>query len=275
MIGSTDSHTGMAAGEEDNFWGKFSENEARPKRWEDPFFPYMGERSPPLQYYEWQMAASGYAAVWARENTRAAIFDAMMRKETYATTGPRIVVRMFGGWGFEPGDEHTPDLAAEGYAGGVPMGGDLAAAVKGQVPRFLIAAQRDPSGANLDRVQLIKGWRDAGGELHERIYDVAVSGGRKIERDGRARKAVGSTVDIENARYTNSIGASELAAVWKDPAFDPAQPAFYYVRVIEIPKPRWTAYDARYFGTRIPDEVPRVTRDRAYTSPIWYTPAAR
>ena len=272
MIGSTDSHTGMAAGEENNFWGKTSENEARPGRWNDPFFPDMGARSPPEQYYEWQMAASGYAAVWARENTRAAIFDAIVRKETYATTGPRMVLRMFGGWGFEPGDEQTPDLAAKGYAGGVPMGGDLAGATEGQVPRFLVAAQKDPGGANLDRVQVIKGWRDAEGALRERVYDIAVSGERKIGRDGRARRDVGSTVDVENASYLNSIGAAELSAVWKDPDFDPREPAFYYVRVIEIPKPRWTAYDARYFGAKLGDDVPMVTRDRAYSSPIWYTP---
>lgn len=274
MIGSTDSHTGMAAGEEDNFWGKFSQNEARADRWSHPFFPDMGSRSPPEQYYEWQMAASGYAAVWARENTRAAIFDAMLRKETYATTGPRMVLRVFGGWDFESGDENTPDLAARGYAGGVPMGGDLTGAGDGQVPRFLIAAQKDPLGANLDRVQVIKGWRDAEGRLRERVYDVAVSGERKIGRDGRARRSVGSTVDIENASYVNSIGATELSAVWKDPEFDPKEPAFYYVRVIEIPKPRWTAYDARYFGVKLADEVPMVTQDRAYSSPIWYTPAS-
>jgi len=272
MIGSTDSHTGMAAGEEDNFWGKFSNAEARADRWKKPFFPDMGDRSGSVQYYEWQMAASGYAAVWAHENTRAAIFDAMQRKETYATTGPRIVVRMFGGWNFEVGDEHTPDLAAKGYAEGVPMGGDLTSASKGQVPRFLIAANKDPEGANLDRVQVIKGWRDSGGELHERVYDVVVSGARKIGRDGRARERVGSTVDVDNARYTNSIGAAHLGIVWMDPDFHSQQPAFYYARVIEIPKPRWTAYDARYFGVRIGDEVPMVTQDRAYTSPIWYTP---
>ena len=272
MIGSTDSHTGLAAGEEDNFWGKFSDTEARADRWNKPFFPDMGERTGLIQYYEWQMAASGYAAVWARENTRAAIFDAMRRKETYATTGPRMIVRMFGGWEFEPGDENTPDLAAKGYAGGVPMGGDLTPASKAQVPRFLVAAQKDPAGANLDRMQMIKGWRDDDGQLHERVYDVAVSGARTIDRDGRAREAVGSTVDLENASFSNTIGAAELAAVWVDPDFDSRQPAFYYVRVIEIPKPRWTAHDAHYFGIKMSDEVPMITQDRAYTSPIWYTP---
>ena len=272
LIGSTDSHTGMAAGEEDNFWGKFSATEPRADRWREPLFPELGDREIPIQLYEWQMAASGYAAVWAQENSRASIFDAMARKETYATTGPRMVVRMFGGWGFEPGDEDTPDLAAKGYAEGVPMGGDLERAGKGGVPRFLITALKDPEGANLDRVQVIKGARDSKGKLRERVYDVAVSGGRKIGSDGRARESVGSTVDVASARYDNSIGAGHLAAVWKDPDFDPDEQAFYNVRVIEIPKPRWTAYDARYFKLKMGEEVPMVTQDRAYTSPIWYTP---
>jgi hypothetical protein len=218
------------------------------------------------------MAASGYAAVWAHENTRTSIFEAMSRKETYATTGPRMVVRVFAGWDFEPGDEHTPDLAIKGYADGVPMGGDLTGAAKGQSPRLLIAALKDPEGANLDRVQVIKGVRDAKGNLTEQVYDVAVSGGRKIGADGRARDAVGSTVDIADASYVNSIGATSLSVVWQDPDFDRKEHAFYYVRVIEIPKPRWTAYDAKYFETKMGDEVKMVTQDRAYTSPIWYTP---
>jgi hypothetical protein len=274
MIGSTDSHTGFAAGAEDNFWGKFSSSEASADRWKKPFFPSLGPDRPPLpiQVYEWQMAASGYAAVWAHENTRTSIFEAMSRKETYATTGPRMVVRVFAGWDFEPGDEHTPDLAIKGYADGVPMGGDLTGAAKGQSPRLLIAALKDPEGANLDRVQVIKGVRDAKGNLTEQVYDVAVSGGRKIGADGRARDAVGSTVDIADASYVNSIGATSLSVVWQDPDFDRKEHAFYYVRVIEIPKPRWTAYDAKYFETKMGDEVKMVTQDRAYTSPIWYTP---
>jgi hypothetical protein len=272
MIGSTDSHTGMAAGAEDNFWGKFSRAEARKDRWKQLFFPELGRDTIPVKIYEWQMAASGYAAVWARENTRAAIFDAMLRKETYATTGPRMVVRMFGGFGFKAGDEFSPDLAAKGYAEGVPMGGDLSGAAKGQVPRFLVAAMKDAEGANLDRVQMIKGWRDDKGALRERVYDIAVSGDRKTDAEGRVKEPVGSTVNVADASYTNAIGASELIAVWRDPDFDRGQAAFYYVRVIEIPKPRWTAYDAKFFGVKMGDEVPMVTQDRAYTSPIWYTP---
>ena len=272
MIGSTDSHTGMATGAEDNYWGKFTKTEANPERWSTGLFPETSAMRIPVQYYEWQMAASGYAAVWARENTRRSLFDAMARRETYATTGPRMVVRLFGGYDFEAGDEDTPDLAALGYREGVPMGGELPAAPKGRAPAFLVAALKDPEGANLDRVQVVKGWLDAKGGLHERIYDVAASGHRKIDRKGRVAEDVGSTVDVANASYTNSIGATSLRAVWRDPDFDPKQAAFYYVRVIEIPKPRWTAYDAKFFGVEMSEEVPMVVRDRAYTSPIWYAP---
>ncbi len=276
MIGSSDSHTGFAAAEEDNFWGKFSEAEAGPDRWKDPFWPEgLGGD---VQAYEWQMAASGYAAIWARDNTREALFDAMARKETYATTGPRMIVRFFGGWDFEAGDEFRPDLAAVGYACGVPMGGDLpprpAAGAAARGPSFLVSVMKDPEGANLDRIQIVKGWRNEAGALRERIYDIAVSDGRAIGADGRARKAVGSTVDIGAARYSNSIGAAVLAAVWLDPDFDPTELAFYYVRALEIPKPRWTAHDVRYFGIEMDDEVPMVTQDRAYTSPIWYSKIA-
>jgi len=273
LIGSSDSHTGLAAADEDNFWGKFSRNEPAPDRWKETWIP---EGVPvDVRYYEWEMAASGYAAVWAKENTRAALFDAMRRRETYATTGPRMVVRFFGGWDFEEGDELAPDLAVVGYGRGVPMGGDLVARPEGRkkaAPRFLVSVLKDPEGANLDRVQVVKGWRDDEGELHERIFDVAVSDGRRIDRRGRAKKDVGSTVDVESASWTNSIGAAQLSAVWQDPDFDADEPAFYYVRAIEIPKPRWTAYDARFFGVEMSDEVPMTTRDRAYTSPIWYAP---
>ncbi len=296
LIGSTDAHTGLATAGEDNFWGKSTRTEAAPERWKTPLFPEPPEGSvdssdmssevldafasatDAVQWYEWEMAASGYAAVWATENTRAAIFDAMRRRETYATTGPRMTVRFFGSFGFEEGDEATPDLAKLGYAKGVPMGGDLTAADRAKArgwrkaPTFLIAALRDPEGANLDRVQIVKGWVDGRGRKQERIYDVAVAGDRRIDRKGRAKDGVGSTVDVENATWTNTIGANSLTAFWKDPDFDADERAFYYVRVIEIPKPRWTAYDAKAFGVEMPDEVPMTTQDRAYTSPIWYTP---
>jgi hypothetical protein len=276
LIGSSDSHTSLAAAEEDNFWGKFTRAEPSPERWNLPFFNEGAGRG--VAYYEWEMAASGYAAVWARENTREAIFDAMEHRETYATTGPRMVVRFFGGWCFTAGDATRPDVAAVGYAGGVPMGGDLtprAAAGCGEAasaPSFLVSVLKDPDGANLDRAQVVKGWLDANGALAERVYDVSVSGDRTIAADGRAREPVGTTVDIAAARYTNSIGSVQLTGVWRDPDFDPAERAFYYLRALEIPKPRWTAYDASYFGVALPEKVPMVTQDRAYTSAIWYTP---
>jgi hypothetical protein len=295
LIGSTDAHTGLGTAGEDNFWGKATKTEASATRWQTPLFPEpepepdeipvaegadpgvveaFAESAGSVQWYEWEMAASGYAAVWARENTREALFEAMQRRETYATTGPRMVVRFFGGFDFSESDAFDPDLARIGYRKGVPMGGDLSRRDRTGAtgPSFLVAALRDPEGANLDRVQIVKGWVDAKGETHERVFDAAVSGGRRIGPDGRAREPVGSSVDVGDASYTNTIGATALSGIWRDPDFDPDQPAFYYVRVIEIPKPRWTAYDAKFFGVEMPEKVPMTTQDRAYTSPIWYTP---
>ena len=267
LVGSTDAHTGLTAVEEDNFFGKTSSSEPSPERATHPFV-----KAAKATIMGWETTASGYAGVWATDNTREAIFDAMERRETYATTGPRMVVRFFGGWDFADADAQTRMPAATGYGKGVPMGGDLTAAAAGKVPTFLVAALKDPIGANLDRYQIVKGWLDAKGELHEKVYDVAWSGGRKAGADGKL-PSVGNTVDVANATYTNTIGAPELIAVWKDPDFDPSQRAFYYGRVIEIPTPRWTAYDAKYFGIKLPAEVPMTTTERAYTSPIWYTPA--
>jgi len=269
LIGSSDSHTGLAAMEEDNFFGKTTPQEPSPERMTKTFFknPKTG-----VTVMDWEVSASGFAAVWATENTREAIFDAMQRRETYATTGPRMIVRFFGGWEFEPADANNRMPAAVGYAKGVPMGGDLSNAPKGKSPTFIAAALKDPIGANLDRIQVIKGWLDKNGKTQERIYDVAVSGGRKIEAGGRCKTPVGSTVDVENATWTNTIGAPELISVWKDPEFDAAQRAFYYVRVIEIPTPRWTAYDAKRFGTKPLPGTTMTLQERAYTSPIWYTP---
>jgi len=267
MIGSTDSHTSLATADDDNFFGKHSGSEPSAERMMHPFATF-GD----LTILNWETLASGYAAVWARENTREALFDAMERREAYASTGPRMLVRFFGGWDFEAADAHTRQPAAVGYRKGVPMGGDLHSAPAGKTPSFLVAALKDPIGANLDRVQIVKGWVDEGGELRERIYDVAVSEGRTIGSDGRCRTPVGSTVDVENATWTNTIGAPELITVWTDPEFDASLRAFYYLRVLEIPTPRWTAYDARYFGITPSDEVEMVAQERAYTSPIWYTP---
>jgi hypothetical protein len=210
--------------------------------------------------------------VWAKENTREALYDAMARKEVYATSGSRIGVRVFAGWNFQAEEVERPDFTAQGYARGVPMGGDLKKAPAGAAPTFMVRTLRDPDGANLDRVQIIKGWLGANGKTRERIYDIAVSDGRKIGGDGRCKTPVGNTVDVADASYTNSIGDAMLMAHWQDPDFDPKQRAFYYVRVIEIPKPRWTAYDAKFFKIKMPDEIPMTVTDRAYTSPIWYTP---
>ncbi|MCP4901991.1 MAG: DUF3604 domain-containing protein, partial [bacterium] len=204
--------------------------------------------------------------------TREAIFDAMERKETYATTGPRMMVRFFGGWEYSENDLRSRAPAFVGYEKGVPMGGDLAKALQGKAPTFMFYALRDPVGANLDRIQIIKGWMDKEGKTHEKIYDVAVSDGRKIGNDGRCKTAVGNTVDFEAANWTNTIGASELATVWSDPDFEPNQKAFYYGRVIEIPTPRWVLYDKVRLGAEIPEGVELTHQERAYTSPIWYTP---
>jgi Protein of unknown function (DUF3604) len=269
LVGSTDAHTGLAAVEEDNFFGKTSSSEPGPDRATHPFI-----KTDKATIMGWEQTSSGYAAVWATENTREAIFDAMQRKEVYATTGPRMVVRFFGGFEFEAKDAQNRLPAKMGYTKGVPMGGDLSNAPKGKSPTFLVAALKDPIGATLDRYQVIKGWLDAKGQLHEKIYDVAWSGGRKPDPKTGKLPSVGTTVDVDNATWTNTIGAPELIAVWSDPEFDPAQRAFYYGRVIEIPTPRWTAYDAKYFGVKMPKEVPMTTTERAYTSPIWYTPGA-
>ncbi len=256
MIGSTDAHTSLSTADEDNYWGKLTFFEPT---------PYRVNRS-------WHFGASGYAAVWSMANTREAIFAAMKRRETYATTGPRMTVRFFGGWDYDETDAQRPDIARVGYSKGVPMGGDLTNAGRGQHPTFLIRAVKDPDGANLDRVQIIKGWRDTKGSLHEQVYNVALSDDRRQSRSGKV-KAVGSTVDIADASYVNSIGDAELTVTWKDPDFDRQELAFYYVRVIEIPTPRWTAFDAKRFGIKdVPKRAPMVVQDRAYTSPIWYTP---
>lgn len=270
LVGSTDSHLGITAIEEDNFFGKSAVAEPSAERWKHVFIknPELG-----VTVYNWEAMASGYAAVWATENTREALFDAMQRRETYATTGSRMVVRFFGSWDFEDGDAESRMPAKIGYTKGVPMGGELRSAPQGKSPTFLVAALKDPIGANLDRIQIVKGWLDAGGETHERVYNVVWGDAEKRRLDAEGKlPPVGNTVNVEKATWRNSIGDSDLIGVWKDPEFDPKLRAFYYVRVIEIPTPRWTAYDAKYFGVEMSEEVPMVTTERAYTSPIWYTP---
>jgi len=271
MIGSTDSHTSLSTSREDNNFGKMPHMEPSNHRAEEIII--RSPVDPKLSSYATETGAAGLAGVWARENTREALFDAMKRKEVYATTGSRILVRVFAGWDFRADEVERPDFARQGYKRGVPMGGDLNAAPDGKAPSFMIRALRDPDNANLDRIQVIKGWLDNAGKTHERIYDVAVSDGREIGANGRCKTPVGSTVDIADASYTNTIGDPLLSAHWVDPNFDPKQRAFYYVRVIEIPKPRWTAYDAKFFKIKMPDHVRMTVQDRAYTSPIWYTPA--
>lgn len=269
VVGSTDAHTGLSTTLEDSFFGKTPGTEPGEHRYDHAAIPAS---KPELVTKAWQLGAAGLAAVWARENTRASLFDAMERKEVYGTTGTRITVRVFAGWDFTAKEVSRPDFAAEGYRRGVPMGGDLIQAPAGAAPTLMIRALRDPDGANLDRLQVVKGWLDAKGAIQERIYDVAVSDGRKIDAAGRCQTPVGNTVDVANATFTNTIGAPLLDAWWKDPDFDPRERAFYYVRVLEIPTPRWTAFDAKFYGVEMPPEVTMTLQERAYTSPIWYTP---
>lgn len=266
MVGSTDSHTSLSTAEEDNFFGKHSGAEPSPHRADHEFM-----RNGDAFLMGWQMVASGYAGVWATENTREAIWDAMRRKEVYATTGPRMLVRFFGGWDFTEADARSRSPAFAGYAKGVPMGGDLRAAPAGKAPTFIVAALKDPIGGNLDRIQIVKGWIDAAGKRQEKVYDVVWSDGRVPGADGKL-PAVGNTVDVATATWTNTIGASELIKAWTDPDFDPALRAVYYARVLEIPTPRWTAYDAVRFNVKMKPDVPMFGQERAYTSPIWYTP---
>ena len=266
---ASDAHTALPSTAENNYFGKMASSEPGPGRFGGEVIPAS---DPALRITKAQEVASGLTGVWSRANTRDEIFDALLRKEIYATTGTRIRVRLFAGWNFAPGDEQAADFAGLGYRKGVPMGGDLRGYTAGAAPTFVIMAMRDPDWANLERVQVIKGWLDADGSLKERIYDVAVSDGRAIGDDGRCRQAVGNTVDIASATFTNTIGAPMLSAYWKDPDFDPAERAFYYVRVLEIPTPRWTTYDAAFFGVALPDKVPPTLQDRAYTSAVWYSP---
>ncbi len=262
LIGSTDSHTGLATADDDNFWGKFVESEPSKERINSK----MGGRL----WDNWRLTGSGYVGAWARANTREEIFAAFKRKEVYATTGPRMAVRFFGGWDYQASDMEKSDYAGIGYAKGIPMGGLLSGS--GEAPRFMVAAMKDPNGANLDRVQVIKGWRSDDGELHEKIYEVAFSGDRKVDPATGKIAAVGNSVNFEDATYTNDIGEPTLSTLWIDPDFDPKVSAFYYVRVLEIPTPRWTLYDAVRFNVKPPKGAPLITQERAYSSPIWYNP---
>lgn len=275
MIGSSDAHTSLATAEEDNFWGKAAAWEpGEAARVNKPFLDYAVPEHPENNVMGWEQLAAGYAAVWATENTREAIFDALQRREVYATTGPRITVRFFGGWDYVDDDVHRPHMARTGYRKGVPMGAELPSRRESDDrPKFMVAALKDPDGANLDRIQMVKGWIDADGKSREKIYNVAWSGKRPLDRKGRL-EPVGNTVDLEGASYRNTIGAAQLAAVWTDPDFDPRQRAFYYLRVLEIPTPRWIVYDHARLGVELPTDAELVHQERAYTSPIWYSPGS-
>jgi hypothetical protein len=266
MVGSTDSHTGLSTAEEDNFFGKHSGSEPSPERMLHPF-----TKTDKGEFKGWQTVASGLAAVWAMDNTRESIFDAMERKEVYATTGSRIFVRFFGGWDYSENDLKSRQPAFTGYEKGVPMGGDLLGGNDASAPSFMVYALKDPIGGNLDRIQIVKGWLDSDGKTHEKVYNVAWSDGRQPDANGKL-PPVGNTVDLKNANWTNTIGEAELGTVWTDPDFDPNQWAFYYARVIEIPTPRWIVYDAFRYGIEIPEGAKTIHQERAYTSPIWYTP---
>jgi len=268
MVGSTDTHTAITGVEEENYIGKHAGTEPAPGRWDHPMAKFAGR-----QYDGWAMSASGYAGVWATDNTREALWDAMWRKEVYATTGPRMLVRFFGGWEFEEQDAQSRLPAETGYTKGVPMGGNLTNAPAGKAPKFLVAALKDPLSGNLDRIQIVKGWLGDGGKTYEKVYNVVWGDAERRSLDANGKlPAVGNTVNVKEATWTNTIGDPELIAVWTDPDFDPDQSAFYYLRVMEIPTPRWTAYDAKRFGVTMDAEVPMYLQERAYTSPIWYTP---
>lgn len=269
FIGATDSHTGLSTVQESDFLGDFGTDATPAQR--------LAESQPDARggfiFPDWMLSAAGRAAVWAPENTRQAIFDAFKRKEVYGTTGTRIVLRVFGGFDFRPRDAEARDIARVGYDKGVPMGGDLTNAPDGQAPSFLIYAAKDPLSGNLDRIQVIKGWVDDSGETRQHVYNVAWSGDRQLDAEGKL-PPVGNTVDVQTARYENTIGSAQLATVWKDPDFEAGQLAFYYVRVLEIPTPRHSLYDAIALGVPVSEtHQPASTQERAYSSPIWYTPA--
>jgi len=273
MVGATDSHTGLATAEEDNFFGKVSalEPTGDPIRFEEAITGVLTPDDPSDDILSADGAAAGLTAVWSRENTREAIWDAMSRREVYATTGPRIRVRVFAGYDFSEEDLPRPDFAAYGYDKGVPMGADLSADDKGRAPALMIRALRDPDGANLDRVQIVKGWLNDDGSTEEKIYNISWSDERELNEKGQL-PPVGNTVDLETVTWTNTIGSAVLTGFWRDPDFKPEQLAFYYVRVLQIPTPRWTLYDQKVFSIEVPEHLPEVIQERAYTSPIWYTP---
>lgn len=275
MIGASDEHTGLSTTRAENYFGVAGIDEPKPDRWKEPFM--KSEISPDLNMYMWEMLPGGLTGVWAQKNTRESIWDALYRREVYATTGTRPTIRVFGGWDFKKEDIQKPDpeWVQQGYAQGIPMGGELTNPSQSKAPSFMVKAAYDPNGAFLDRIQIVKGWLDSNGVTHEKIFDVAWSGDRKPDSITHQVPLVGSTVDVKNATWTNAIGAPLLIGFWQDPDFDPTLLAFYYVRVIEIPTPRWTAYDVKRFGVKMDKDVSMTVTNRAYTSPIWFSPTKR
>jgi hypothetical protein len=274
QIGSTDSHTSMSTSSESNFMGKISTSEPSPERWKHYVNKSLSGQDN-LSTFEYEVLASGLTAVWAKENTRKGLFDAMRAKEVYATTGTRITVRFFGGWDFTEDHIKDIDFVNIGYAKGVPMGGDLPHSNSKASPTFMVGAMKDPQSGNLDRIQIIKGWVDNNGDRHEKVYDIALSDDRVI-KNGKAQGTVGNTVNLEDATWTNTIGDTEIRATWQDPDFNPDYPAVYYARILEIPTPTWQAYDEYRFNIKMTEDgIPRFHQERAYTSPIWYTPENR
>ena len=268
MIGSSDQHNSLSDVSEDNFAGKFTTPKRDENRWKHSILP---ETALPQVYYEWELAASGYAAVWANENTREAVFDSILRRETYATTGPRIEARFFASWDYADDLMQDEDWVRAAYKFGKPMGQVLRNTDNETSPVFLLYALKDPQGANLDRIQVVKGWVDEKGEAHEKVFDAILSDSDRRLADGSV-VAVGNTVNTENAKYNNSIGVGRLIGSWQDPEFNQSNPAFYYMRVLEIPTPRWTTYDIANYGAEIPQHIKRTIQERVYTSPIWISP---
>ena len=261
LIGSTDAHSGLSSAEESNFWGKMAKDST----------PETKERFGSISSSNgWNMSASGLAAVWAEENTREGLYAAFKRKEVYATSGPRMRVQMFAGWQFPDNAVMAENFSAIGNQYGVPMGGDLlTTSDDGKAPSLLIRAVKDPVDANLDRIQVVKGWVDNDGRQQERVYNVAWSDDRELNADGKLPN-VGNTVDLSSGRYTNTIGQAELAVLWVDPDFNPKNSAFYYTRVLQIPTPRNGLLDSLALGLDEPPRGPKTIQERAYTSPIWY-----
>ena len=267
FYGDNDTHTAAGSHEEFNYTGKFGVEML-------PGVRLAGLPGMPAGQVKQirEFGSGGLAGVWADENTREGIYDAMYRRETFATSGSYIRLRMFGGFGLTRADLDAADFAARGYQKGVPMGGDLKGAPGTPAPTFLVRALKDAKSANLDRIQIVKGWIDTVGQKHEKVFDVAWAGERKPGPNGKL-PPIGNTVDLKTATYTNSIGAAELAVAWTDPEFKPGERAVYYARVLEIPTPRWSTYDSVRLGKALPKDLPHTIQERAWSSPIWYTPS--